>query len=133
MATGIALVVLFGTFPIQTSPRYRESASLPDLADYPYLQFYTSWLEQSYAVGERIDFQIMQIAGGCAYPESIVVKYWLSGLAIYEFNGTKASSLLFCPVQINQSGLTCSGSLTNGQIGRLPSEPGDYALVIKHL
>ncbi len=134
MATGIALVVLFGTFPVLTFPGYRESASLPDLANYPYLQFYTSGLEQSYAVGERIDFQIMQIAGGCAYPESIVIKDLISGLAIYEFNGTKASSLLFCPVQINP--VTFDMLWVSDQWTERPitiSEPGNYALIIKHL
>lgn len=114
--------------------RYRESASLPVLEDYPFLQLYIVGLKESYAVGERIDFRVMQKAGGCAYPESIFVKDLSSDSTVYEFNGTEASALLLCPAQFDPARFRMqwvTDEWTDQPI--TISEPGSYALVVKHL
>lgn len=130
LVTGIALVTFFVTFPIPTYPGYRESASLPDIDDYPYLQLYVRGLKSSYAAGERIDFQITQIAGGCAYPESIAVKEFIGGLTVYEFNGTEASSLLFCPVLVDPADFRMQWNSDDPIAIR---EAGKYSLVVTHM
>ena len=104
------------------------------MEDYPYLQLHVTGLKDSYASGERIDFQVTQRAGGCTYPEEIVVKNLRDGSTVFEFNGTKANFLLFCPVVINPAEfgmLWVSDEWTESPIAI--SEPGTYAVIVKHL
>lgn len=134
MVTGIAFVVLLAVIPISAYPGHMDNARFPDIVNYPYLQLQVSGLRGAYASGERIDFHVTQTAGGCAYPESIALINRETGLVIYEFNGTEASSLLFCPIIFDPTDTSMRWSSDDWiEIPIAIREPGQYMVVVKHL
>src|SRR5574341_1166729 len=69
----------------------------------PLLQIRIDGLRETCRVGEEFEFAVAQKEEWCLYPEVIMIKDLKGGVIVWEYNGTHASSLLFCPVVINSA------------------------------
>lgn len=137
LAVGIAFIILFSISTLFLFREYLAPAYpvFPNEENYiPLLQLKISGLKEQYRTDERIDFSVVLKAGGCTYPGIIMIKDLEKGTVIWQFNGTSASSLLFCPIVTNPAGFSMTWQTQyNVEPPITINQTGSYAVIAKHL
>lgn len=132
LAVGIEFLLVFAIFHVPIVPMFETP--LPNQDDYtPLLQMRVDGLKQAYRIGENLDFSVVQIAGGGAYPESISIVNLRSGTTVLEFNGTYAGALLFCPIVTNPSEFTMTWHSKDFAESLSLNQTGTYAVVARNM
>lgn len=91
LLVGIFFVLFISIFPLS----YLASFELIDPDYYSHLiRLQIAGLQESYVIGERVNFSVSQKAGGCVFPETVVVRELKSRETVWEFNSTRANSML---------------------------------------
>lgn len=130
LVTGVAFIVTIAIANFQ--PFF--SGPFPDPSYYaPLIQLKITGLEESYRVGQRIDFAVSQRAAGCVFADSVIVKNLETGQIVWRFNGTKASETLFGCIRMNQDPSESRMTMnTRDEPQLVIRDPGSYSVIAEH-
>ncbi|MGI0019979.1 MAG: hypothetical protein ACREAY_05875 [Nitrososphaera sp.] len=132
LAVGIAFVVLLA---IATSQSLGWSLQFPDPGYYaPLIQLKITGLNDTYQVGETINFAVTQRAAGCVFPDTVIVKNLETNSVVWRFNSTQANAaLLGC---ISMEGNPAESRMrmnTEDSPPIIAHQAGPYVVIAEHL
>jgi hypothetical protein len=97
LASGTALIFIFTLAFIYpyTPPHITGKTAFPNPSYYSYLiHLEITGVEETYHVGERIDFAVQQRSGGCVFPETILLMNKDTNQIVWQFNSTQGNAQL---------------------------------------
>jgi hypothetical protein len=128
---GVAFIILF-TFVVFD---YRFPKTFPDPSYYSALiQVKVSGLEETYRVGEQINFFASHRAGGCVFPETILIMNKDTNQIVWQFNSTQGNlQLMGCINMASDPSQSRMGLKTQYEEPPIiANQPGLYAVIVQH-